>query len=100
MPLLPEFCVLKGDLLLELPTNSDDPERWFQRAYDLAKDLDARMSQLRAAVRLCRVWQERGNPALGANLLRDVYNTFTEGFATTDLIEAKGLLTSPSLRAQ
>jgi predicted ATPase/class 3 adenylate cyclase len=100
MPLLPEFCVLKGDLLLELPTNGDDPERWFQRAYDLAKDLDARMSQLRAAVRLCRVWQERGNPELGASLLRDVYNTFTEGFATTDLIEAQGLLTSPSLRAQ
>jgi hypothetical protein len=53
---LPEFQLLKGDLLLALSqVNSANPEPLFQRAFDVAQGLDARMSQLRAAVRLCRL---------------------------------------------
>jgi hypothetical protein len=46
--LLPEFCLLKGDLLLALAqTNNADAEPWFQRAHDIAGGLDARMPQLK-----------------------------------------------------
>jgi predicted ATPase/class 3 adenylate cyclase len=92
MTLLPEFHLLKGDLLLAPPhADPADAERWFRRAFDVAQNLDARMPQLRAAVRLCRL---RRDPAKDqdAGTLRAVYDTFTEGFTTADLTEAAALL--------
>jgi predicted ATPase/class 3 adenylate cyclase len=93
MTFLPEFHLLKGDLLLALPhVNHADPELWFQRAFDLAQNLDARMPQLRAAVRLCRLQREGAHGDQGGRMLRAVYDTFTEGFTTPDLTEATALL--------
>ena len=95
MTLLPEFHLLKGDLLLALPhVNRADAELWFQRAFDVAQGLDARMPQLRAAVRLCRLRRVRANGDQGGRVLRAVYDTFTEGFTTADLAEANALLES------
>jgi predicted ATPase/class 3 adenylate cyclase len=97
LPLLPEFYLLKGDLLLALSDgNGVSAEPWFQRAFDVAQGLDARMPQLRAAVRLCRLWVDQGDGERGGRVLRAVYETFTEGFETLDLIEARGLLESLS----
>jgi predicted ATPase len=95
--MLPEFQLLKGDLLLALGQRTgSDPEPWFQQALDLAKRLDARMSQLRAAIRLCRLRSDRDTGTAAAQL-RAVYDTFTEGFTTADLTEARTLLeTLPS----
>jgi hypothetical protein len=93
--LLPEFCLLKGDLLLALPqTNAADAEPWFQRAFDIAQDLGERMPQLRASVRLCRIRQNTDQAAEAARTLGAVYDTFTEGFTTADLNEAADLLQS------
>jgi predicted ATPase len=95
MTLLPEFQLLKGDLLLALPkATGANPEPWFQQASDIAKGLDARMSQLRAAIRLCRLWRDQDNADQGTRVLRAVYDTFTEGFTTADLAEARALLPS------
>jgi predicted ATPase/class 3 adenylate cyclase len=95
LPLLPEFYLLKGDLLLVLPEADDESaDAWFQRAFDVAQGLDARMSQLRAAVRLCRLSRDQGSAQQGGRVLRAVYEAFTEGFDTIDLIEAKALLES------
>jgi predicted ATPase/class 3 adenylate cyclase len=97
MTLLPEFQLLKGDLLLTLPqVDAANPESWFQRAFDIAQGLDARMSQLRAATRLCRLRQDHGNDAHGGRDLHAIYDTFTEGFTTADLTEARVLLESLS----
>jgi hypothetical protein len=90
--MLAEFQLLKGDLLLALgPGDSGDPEPWFRRAFDIAQRVDARMSQLRAAVRLCRLRSDRDARTTTAQL-RAVYDTFTEGFTTADLTEARTLL--------
>ena len=90
--MLPEFQLLKGDLLLALPDGaSADPEPWFQQAFTVARGLDARMSQLRAAVRLCRLRSDRDGGESAAQL-HAVYDTFTEGFTTADLTEARALL--------
>jgi predicted ATPase len=51
------------------------------------------MTELRAALRLCRLWRTQGRDHADG-LLRNVYDTFTEGFATTDLTEARGVLES------
>jgi hypothetical protein len=58
----------------------------------MAEDLDARMSQLRASLRLCRLWRDQGKPVELGRPLRAIYETFTEGFATVDLLEARDVL--------
>jgi tetratricopeptide (TPR) repeat protein len=99
LTLLPAFYSLKGDLLLN-EGNSLDAERWFQRAFDAAGKLDARMMQLRAAIGLCRAQRDLGRAQLGTDLLGAVYATFTEGFTAPDLIDAASLLESPPSAAR
>jgi len=100
LTLLPEFYLLKGDLLLAVPgTHGSDAESWFRRAFDIAKRLDARMPQLRAAVRLCRLSHTQGKAEEGDRALQATYETFTEGHATADLSEARELLHSQLLAA-
>jgi tetratricopeptide (TPR) repeat protein len=89
-----EFSLLKGDLLT-FAGAAADAAHWFQEAFDAAGDLGARMTQLRAALRLCHLWRAQGRDDAD-RLLRSVYDTFTEGFATADLTEAKALLEPPS----
>jgi predicted ATPase/class 3 adenylate cyclase len=93
LTLLPEFYSLKGDLLLLLPDGNDrGSESWFQRSFDVARDLDARMMQLRAAIGLCRAQRKWGDGEQARELLAATYATFTEGFAAPDLIVAANLL--------
>ena len=66
-------------------------ERKPRRAFDLAGRYGVRITQLRAAIRLCRLWRTQGRDDADT-LLRSVYDTFTEGFATADLTEARALL--------
>jgi predicted ATPase/class 3 adenylate cyclase len=88
--MVPELSLIKADLL----TADDDVDaaaQWCQRAFDLAGSGGVRMTQLRAALRLCRLWRSQGRNDAD-RLLRSVYDTFTEGFATPDLTEARDLL--------
>jgi hypothetical protein len=93
LTLVPEFYVLKGSLLLGPPeANDDGAESWFLRAFEVAREFDARMPQLRAAMGLCRSQRERDAAMSGSERLSAVYATFTEGFKTPDLIDASELL--------
>jgi len=87
----PEFPLLKGDLLLAA-SGSDAAELWFQSALDAARQTGARMSELRAATRLAQLWEASGKGPEGTALLQSVYRTFTEGFGTVDLVEARAVL--------
>ena len=95
LTLLPEFYRLKGDLMRALP-DADGPgaELWFLRAFDAARELDARMPQLRAAIGLCHSQRKRGDAEHGRRLLSATYAMFTEGFTTPDLNDARDLLES------
>jgi predicted ATPase/class 3 adenylate cyclase len=58
MPLLPELLLVKGELLAVAGRAGDDgPALWYHRALEAARTIDARMSQLRAASKLCRLSQ-------------------------------------------
>lgn len=84
---------LQGDLLLQQV--SDRPAkamRCFQKAISIAQNQHAKSWELRAATRLAYLWQHQGKTSEAYDLLAPVYHWFTEGFATTDLIEAKALL--------
>jgi predicted ATPase/class 3 adenylate cyclase len=96
LTLLPEFHRLKGELLLSLPdAHSEDGEHCLMRAFEVARELDARMPQLRSALALCRSQRERGEAENANELLSATYATFTEGFTTPDLVEAAQLLDRP-----
>ena len=93
MPLLPELLLVKGDLLVAADrANGDGPAPWYRRALESARAREARMSQLRAATRLCRLPQDAADAERSRRLLESVYATFTEGFTTADLTEARGLI--------
>jgi predicted ATPase/class 3 adenylate cyclase len=95
LTLLPEFYVSKGDLLLLLPEeNEPGADASYRGALDTARELGARMPQLRAAIGLCRWQRKHGDPEDGPRLLSAVYETFTEGFTTPDLTDAGELLAS------
>jgi predicted ATPase len=88
-----EFFQLKGDLLLELSRDSvAEAESWFQNALNIAAEVQAPMLELRAALRLSRLWREQGKTEQARELLSKAYGRFTEGFTTADLSEAKALL--------
>jgi predicted ATPase/class 3 adenylate cyclase len=89
--LYPEFALLKGDLLLDL-ADADGAESLFQQVFEVAEALEVRMPQLRAATRLARRRGAVEKRREGTERLRGVYETFTEGFDTPDLVEARAVL--------
>jgi predicted ATPase len=67
-------------------------EPCFQQALAVARCQQAKSWELRAAMGLSRLWQQRGKRAEAYELLAPIYGWFTEGFDTTDLREARALL--------
>jgi tetratricopeptide (TPR) repeat protein len=88
----PDLWTLKGDALLALGAAEDQAEACYQDALALARELRAKISELRAAVSLARLRQRQGRPVEGYRLLHDVYSWFTEGFEAVDLQTAAQLL--------
>jgi predicted ATPase/DNA-binding winged helix-turn-helix (wHTH) protein len=90
----PEFLRIRGDLLL-LQTRlaaATPSEDLFRRALDLAHQDGALSLELRAATSLARLLRDQGRPAEAIACLQPIYERFTEGFDTADLITAKRLL--------
>jgi len=90
-----ELHRVKGELLLV--ENADDPagaEACFHKALEVARNQQAKSPELRAATSLARLWQKQGRSHEARAVLQPVYDWFTEGFDTPDLIDAKALLRS------
>ena len=83
----------KGELLLvRSEPNQAEAEACFQHAMQIAREQQAKLWELRAAISLARLWGEQDKRAQAHDLLAPVYGWFTEGFDTTDLKDAKALL--------
>jgi predicted ATPase len=67
-------------------------EECFGKALDVSRAQGARMFELRAATSLARLWHDHGRRVEARDLLAPVYGSFTEGFDTVDLEDAKALL--------
>jgi predicted ATPase len=88
-----EIHRLRGELTARLP--HPDPakaEDSFRTALEIAREQGTRGYELRAATSLARLWGEQGRRGTARALLTPVYGSFTEGFGTQDLKEAKALL--------
>ena len=86
-----ELYRLKGELLLQ--SQAQEAEICFQKALEIARQQEAKMFELRAAVWLGRLWQQQGKADEARQLIQEVYTWFTEGFETKDLQQAAELLT-------
>ena len=64
----------------------------FLRSLDVARSQSAKAWELRTATSLARLWQGQGKRKDALDLLKPVYEWFTEGFDTKDLQEAKSVL--------
>jgi DNA-binding SARP family transcriptional activator/predicted ATPase len=88
----PDLWTLKGDALRALGAADDQVEACYQGALTLARELRARVSELRAALSLGRLWQSQGRQTEAHDLLTGIYGQFTEGWETADLRAARDLL--------
>ena len=64
----------------------------FQQALAIARQEQAKALELRAAIRMGRLWQGQGQHAPAYQLVANIYNWFTDGFDTAALQEARLLL--------
>jgi predicted ATPase len=62
------------------------------QAIEIAHRQQAKSLELRAVMRLSRLWQQQGRRVEAYELLAPIYGWFTEGFDTADVQEAKALL--------
>jgi predicted ATPase/DNA-binding winged helix-turn-helix (wHTH) protein len=90
----PELLRLKGELFLSqgAPAASEPPEALFRQALDEARQQGALSWELRAATSLARLLRNQGRHDDAMACLNSVYDRFSEGFGTADLIAAKQLL--------
>jgi predicted ATPase len=80
---------LTGRLPYPDPAKAEDS---FRTALAIAREQGTRGYELRAATSLARLWGEQGRRDEARDLLAPLYGSFTEGFDTADLKEAKALL--------
>ena len=89
-----ELHRLRGELVLlqDRARGFKQAEACFERALEIARTQEARSWELRAAMSLARLWEGRERQVEALRRLAEVYATFTEGFDTADLRDARALL--------
>jgi class 3 adenylate cyclase/predicted ATPase len=90
---LPRLQLLRAELLLHVPgRQTETAESCFRSAFEIAGAQGARSWALRAMTSMARFLAERGERMQAYDLLNPIYVSFTEGFDTLDLKDAKALL--------
>jgi predicted ATPase len=93
---MPELLRIKGELLLSAdPPDSSAAEDYFRRALEQASRQGALSWELRGELSLCHLRVTQGRGVEGRRDLASLYDRFTEGFGTADLVAAKQLLDAP-----
>lgn len=88
-----EIRRLHGELLLAKDDkNSEEAEKEFSLAVEIARQQKARSLELRAVMSLVRLWERQGKAKQARAKLAECYGWFTEGFDTADLVAARKLL--------
>jgi len=86
-----EILRLKG-WMLSLKGDLAGAEKNDLASLDWARQQQAKSWELRTSTSLVRLWQSQGKRKEALELLKPIYDWFTEGFDTKDLKEAKALL--------
>jgi predicted ATPase len=82
-----------GDWTLFLKRDElSEAEASIREAIRVASIQHAKLLELRASISLARLWRDQGKVSEARELLAPVCGSFTEGFDTRDLKEAKAFL--------
>ena len=88
-----ELHRLKGELLLVATADQvGEAEVCFRRGIEIARQQQSKSWELRGTMSLARLWQRQGRREEAQAALGAVYGSYTEGFGTPDLIEARAIL--------
>jgi tetratricopeptide (TPR) repeat protein len=87
----PRAFWLRGELQMK-QGRREAAEADFRKALTLARSMGAKAGELRAATSLACLLRDTGRRDEAHSTLAEIYNWFTEGFDTADLMEAKALL--------
>jgi predicted ATPase len=72
----------------------EEAERCFSRALEIATRQEAKSLELRATLSLSQVLAAGGRTADAKRMLTDIYSSFSEGFESPDLRNARTALES------
>jgi len=90
---VPELLRIKGEILLQHGSEQAAAAvNCFDQAAEMAREQGALTWELRIGLNLCRLRATQGRGGEAQRELASLYSRFTEGFGTSDLIEAKQLL--------
>jgi tetratricopeptide (TPR) repeat protein len=87
-----ELLRVNGELVLLQGRDASTAEAHFRHALDWAHRQGALSWELRAAKSLAQLLRDQGRPAEALAALQPVFDQFTEGFDTADLMAAKAVL--------
>ncbi len=83
----------RGELLLaRSPDRATEAESCFQTSLDIARSQHSQAWQLRTTTSLARLWHTQGQTDRARQALAEIDSSYTEGFATPDLLAARSLL--------
>jgi class 3 adenylate cyclase/tetratricopeptide (TPR) repeat protein len=88
---LPEGLICRAELRIKIG-QIGLAETDFRDVIKLAQKMDAKAWELRATISLARLLRKTDRRGEARTMLAEIYNWFTEGFDTADLIDAKALL--------
>jgi tetratricopeptide (TPR) repeat protein len=90
---VPELLRIKGDILLRRGSErAEAAASCFDQAAEIAREQGALSWELRIGLSLCRFRATQGRGGEARPKLASLYDRFTEGFGTSDLVAAKQLL--------
>jgi tetratricopeptide (TPR) repeat protein len=88
-----ELHRIRGEVLLaRSPVDEATAEACFQKSIEVARSQSARSWELRGAMSLGKLRHRRGRSGEAKEVLARIYQSFTQGFETRDLRDARALL--------
>jgi tetratricopeptide (TPR) repeat protein len=89
----PNIYIVAGDIARMSPrADHVKSAAYYEQALTVACAQQSNGWELRAAIRLAQLWQDR--PEVARSLLEPIYGSFDEGFETADLVAARALLSA------
>jgi tetratricopeptide (TPR) repeat protein len=89
-----ELARCRGELLVAKGADSGEAETCYRTALEAARRQRAKSLELRAVLGLSHVLNLHGQKEEATRLLADIYSSFTEGFESSDLRQARAALKS------
>ena len=89
---LADLLVVKGKILSSMSQDMSEGIACLLQALEIARQRGLLSLELRSGISLARLWADRGEADRALELLEPIFNRFSEGFQTRDLMVAAKLL--------